>query len=1427
MAVQKQGRNRQVAVLLGCIFLTGFIFFPFFPESKAQVPVQVNHLTGAPSVSLPLWQVSSQDVSYPVVLSYQTNGIPAGAGPGQVGMGWQISSGGMISRVVRGLPDDLNEPARKGWLHGSAANVQAFSPVADENYANASDENSDYNALAAFGGFDNTSTIYDTEPDIFYLNVPGLGGKIIFDATGKPATIPYMDVDIRVTYEIDRIKGFTIGLTNGITYHFDLATYTTVQSASHNEAQIIIGKNDYYAYKTQVGYYSNFYLTAITSLEGGNISFEYYKPEIRAGESPYQVIDYSPYFTDSLFTWHYSPATGKYVKHSFYVKQYYVEQPYALAAIKSDLERVVFKSGLVSIPLAFKPNPDWQMRPVDLRQPLIYAVDIYETARGRENLVKRYLFDYTYYRSRGLRPIGTVPTWYPFLKAVRQASAFKVEAPYRFGYLGLNDTDSTVFLPNRSDNTRDYFGYSNADVIGYYQSELQEVYVYPDLPEAERYRHVPIKGYMGEFYYFAGRSNTPSQRALEGGMLHEVVYPTGGATTIYYEPNVYYDANHDEQRYGGGLRVRELRVHDGVDHAHDLITRYYYEDGNGHSSGVLTNYPQLNYNLGVFFNPDDSTVTGYGQLAADDNETKWKKTLIRTKFNQNYDPLNSNPYVSYSRVRIVTPGGGYTAYSYQVALPYGQEQTSDWQATKNRLARSTVSGTYQSPGFVRYRYGYPFASQTNYNYKQGLLLRQEVYAEGDTLMSSSRYTYHYTYGAELKAIRKERVPTVYTSGGNSYSKDMYIYNIYTIRLGTQTLADSVIATTYDPDGYDQAMTVSTCNHYKVINGTSYLYKQSSIGPDGVEYLSYTIYNHDYTGTVDSTDTVARALQRMQADGLTGIPVEQISTMIVPGGSEQLTGASLQTYQYVGNLLRPLRSYVLREGVPFAYDAATFDSRIDANGRFVFDSRYEWTEQTLLFDTYGNILTTRSFDGQYNTVLYGYGGRVPIMQVTGTRADALAFSNFEYDSRLNLQPAARDLLNSAPAGSLLTGSGRNGGNCFVLTPTNSTGLQQQINKDTRTGRYILSFWALADSPVTITATLSDASGNTQSTQVAVTAGSEWQYYETYTDITSLDQAFDINLTASDTAKLDDVVFYPDFVTFSYTSFDQNGLKTAVTDSYGNSEYYEYNAYNDLAVVRDRDKNVVQRITRSRNDGATEAQPYITFERDILIGVPHEFRLLNSGQISGATFYWQVVPLSQNPPLANPQEHNFAGATVVSDDNTVTFTFNSQPAEDQVLLAKVTYNGSSHYAAVLLSKAYFKLQYLFDICSKGNMRIDICGQQDGLPTDCAQISATTGTSFYVEVAGDASGYDIIRWYKSNDPQSKVNPYYFIGNGEATLLGTGNTVTVSNYDNENMYIICTLFKNTSTTPVFVAVSDDVRTIQVFNSCSSDPLVPGNPIE
>lgn len=110
-------RKTLLSLLLLCLFhfsrgqhkLPSLDFTPQSPSAAAftkygDIPVDMS--TGVPDVSIPIYTLNSHGIKVPISLSYHASGIKVQDVASQVGLGWTLNAGGVITRTVLGSEDE-------------------------------------------------------------------------------------------------------------------------------------------------------------------------------------------------------------------------------------------------------------------------------------------------------------------------------------------------------------------------------------------------------------------------------------------------------------------------------------------------------------------------------------------------------------------------------------------------------------------------------------------------------------------------------------------------------------------------------------------------------------------------------------------------------------------------------------------------------------------------------------------------------------------------------------------------------------------------------------------------------------------------------------------------------------------------------------------------------------------------------------------------------------------------------------------------------------------------------------------------------------------------------------------------------------------------------------------------------------------------
>lgn len=179
---------------------------------------QVSHFSGLPEISIPLFEVKSGSISIPITLSYHASGVKPTDVASWVGLGWALSTGGQVSRSIRGKADE--DSFRQNALRLGTLPVCGPTGTGAYNYLN-----------------DIVTGIKDTDPDIFDYSFPGGSGKFLLPYGESPYLIPAAPVSIN-PFVLDK---FEITDQNGVLYRYGVGANTMESTYSQNGGGSVSG----------------------------------------------------------------------------------------------------------------------------------------------------------------------------------------------------------------------------------------------------------------------------------------------------------------------------------------------------------------------------------------------------------------------------------------------------------------------------------------------------------------------------------------------------------------------------------------------------------------------------------------------------------------------------------------------------------------------------------------------------------------------------------------------------------------------------------------------------------------------------------------------------------------------------------------------------------------------------------------------------------------------------------------------------------------------------------------------------------------------------------------------------------------------------------------------------------------------------------
>lgn len=467
-----------------------------------QVPVSM--FNGLAQVNIPLGQVAIDGVNVNIGLDYHGGGINPDHHPGWVGLGWNLSAGGMITRRVAGDMDEIIAYGIAPLPMNYFSYYNNYSDLSTPDWAGELN-------LRKYIVFNQPNVCYPA-PDEFIFNFGTYSGSFYYDHTGKWQVKSQSPVHMRVEEELKddySLKASTpIGsdiTLKRIFYKFTLTTPDGCKYIFGGTPESIEFTRD--ADHSQNNPYNtsivptSWYLTQIITRNGRDINFKYERDKVIATQSLSVLI--SGYIEGNVNHGRTSRPNEKSVS---------IINPVYLSEISAADQKVRFaRSRSNELPYTYgailsRSKYGDLVREMDNSRVNGYIewkkLDTISFYADSSRLLKKVVFNYKEKVTSRL-----------ILSSVLEVGAGNsAKMPYQFTY---NETP----LPGYNSGKIDHWGYYNGvDFFG---------------------AHSPTYKYS--------KANVPAYKAsresdtvlMKAGVLTGIKYPTGGTTTFEYEPHEY------------------------------------------------------------------------------------------------------------------------------------------------------------------------------------------------------------------------------------------------------------------------------------------------------------------------------------------------------------------------------------------------------------------------------------------------------------------------------------------------------------------------------------------------------------------------------------------------------------------------------------------------------------------------------------------------------------------------------------------------------------------------------------------------------------------------------------------------------------------------------------------------------------------------
>ncbi|HEY0056923.1 MAG TPA: RHS repeat domain-containing protein [Pedobacter sp.] len=774
------------------------------PSSASMVKsisTEVNQYTGVPNIGADLTILKARGFSIPISLSYNATGIKVQDVSSTVGLNWTISTNSLITRIVRGLPDE--EPG-KGYF-GSDMGIR-INGVMDTATLTAINKN-----------------LLDAEPDLFYYSISGSSGKFVFDKDKKPLML--QDNGLRILNSPFKkelgIDGWILADLFGNQFHLGIDA-TSIEST----VTTILGQTP--AEHRVQPYTSSWYLKIIiTSNNLETINYHY-----EAGSEIKTVTYNKSLLYGEESTSKFSPGQWPFRKDRVYNSTWFydkkiwdsniedvISSPKYLSSITSSdqsahfsydltsrmdllngrvLRNIEIKNNLGDILKSFIFNQSMvkskdldRLDEIEVRNELYKnndlplqqccpSMEIYEQTRNKINYLRANadiltVTDYDNYISSNFGSTPTTPrSLYDQYRMKLDNVILRVgnSAPiflYRFEYNKQN-------IPPRYSKKMDHWGYINNNAIKEHFTFGHEEEINDDFTINRKYFDSGI----------LQRSKTPNEKASQTGILNKIIYQTGGSKQFSFEQNNYFNNKTSINVLAGGLRIARIVDVAGYN-APPLVTKFEYNDSQGNSTGKLLGLPskyitsiEHNKQIGMVFqlSPAMFDPVQVTKLTPPTNTIgclvypqPFRQQLVNSLSSQvfnaaissflsagsmeldhtispyyfvNFNSLNTisdlnGNTVGYSQVTIDNNGGGKTVNRFTDEVDY-PDLENQFQVDLNFKQVAEIDANAS-----------PFTPRTSYDFARGYLQESLVYDKNATLLK--KITNEYKFDSKVDSVR--------------------------------------------------------------------------------------------------------------------------------------------------------------------------------------------------------------------------------------------------------------------------------------------------------------------------------------------------------------------------------------------------------------------------------------------------------------------------------------------------------------------------------------------------------------------------------------------------------------------------------------------------------------------------------------------------
>lgn len=1100
----------------------------------------VSLYNGLVNIGQDIVTVKSGRLALNVSLSYHASGNRPSDIPGWVGLGFSLNAGGVITRVIKDLPDDLS-----GGFYADNTSVQYWW----NNYPNSEFIERYY------------SGTIDPRSDVYQFNFCGKAGEFVFDWDRHIHFKEQVPFKVQELYGSGGFSGFKVTTDDGTIYTFDQAEHSQLTALSVNPTA------------------SSWYLTRIENLNGDNIVLKY--------TAPMNKFRYKQYSTRKEVT-----GTGSGIL--------LVTGPTVNVNTSKDeviyLDEIDFDNGKLTFGKSTRTDPYFIPDGISSSTVEEQKLDLISLEDNSNNLIKQWKFEYFENSTERLK-LKTLTA-----QGSDQTDVQKYSFSYNITKLPLPLPGPNPSNPYLS-NDVDFWGYYNAAGNGdnriplMYVSEFNQYVgsanrsINPTFAGAEMLTKItyPTGGYASFEY-------EPNDYSAQGDSYAAAQNPM----TFQEDLTESYTFRYD--RDDGGFDTDPATLTFTLTEPTHVYIRYSCgADGPLHSwANPGTNYEndyQMaagTYTLEGLLNTDELTSPNSADITrAQAFVTVYKKGPVmpliarvgpgmRIKSIATNDGMTTTTRSFEYKLTNSTQSSGFLSVFpafYALLQSFAGNMQGLYLASEpindisegSPVGYSRVVERFQDNSTIVHYYdtygdhpdekmsftnGYSdsrLAHMSSEDFQRGQETGTEYYNASGVIQKviSNSYDVLPESITDVQAI--ELKPTVgiqeYLSGpvNNINATLSSLYYVHSCFPYNSTRFE----TTYDKDGLNPMTTyVSTYfDNVKHLQPT----RIATPGSDGSLLTTVTSFADDFAPGTPFIDY-------MQANHLTSFPIEQV-TYKQKGGVNNIIGGNIITYKAGGAGL-PDQLLRLETAGPISQTSFKFSDRSmgvlppsSQASAYGPDTHFKPLMSYGAYDAKGKLLQQNKVNDQQHAYIWDYNGTYPVAEATNASQTDIAYTSFEADGSGNWTLGST---NRNPSG---------------ITGHSSYILNSDISKSglSSSGSYFVTYWTQNNNSFSIDGTVSGYPKKGKSIN-------NWTLY-----VHKITGKTSIAIVGG--GNIDELRLYPADGQMTTSTFDPLIGITSSCDAGSRITYYEYDNFQRLRRVRDQDYNILKSYDYKYQDNAT--------------------------------------------------------------------------------------------------------------------------------------------------------------------------------------------------------------------------------------------------